>query len=88
MFYLKVLIMTKSNSNQNKQPTASSTNLPPQLPGTPEALQRAILLLGNRTKSQLGNKSRRELEELIGAYPTSEQAALWKQTLKQLARGK
>lgn len=80
--------MTKSNSDQNEQPAASSTNLPPKLPSTPEALQRAILLLGNRTKSQLGDKSRRELEELIGAYPTSDQAALWKQSLKQLARGK
>ena len=67
---------------------ARTTNLPPKLPGSPEALQRAILLLSNRTKSQLKDKSRRELEELIGAYPTSEQAALWKQNLKQLARGK
>lgn len=80
--------MTKSNSDQNEQPAASSTNLPPKLPSTPEALQRAILLLGNRTKSQLGEKPRRELEDLIGAYPTSDQAALWKQSLKQLARGK
>jgi hypothetical protein len=79
--------MTKSNTNQNKQPTVNSTNLPPKLPGSPETLQRAILLLGNRTKSQLGDKPRRELEDLIGAYPTSEQAALWKQSLKQLARG-
>ncbi len=80
--------MIKSNSNQNKQPTVSSANLPPRLPNTLEALQRAILLLGNRTKSQLKDKSRQELEDLIGAYPTSDQAALWKQTLKQLARGK
>jgi hypothetical protein len=79
--------MTKSNTNQNKQPTVNPANLPPKLPGSPETLQRAILLLGNRTKSQLKDKSRRELEELIGAYATSEQAALWKQTLKQLARG-
>lgn len=79
--------MTKSNTNQNKQPAASSTNLPPKLPSTPEALQRAILLLGNRTKSQLGEKPRRELEDLIGAYPTSDQAAWWKQSLKRLARG-
>ena len=27
-------------------------------------------------------------EDLIGAYPTSDQAALWQQNLKQLARGK
>jgi hypothetical protein len=80
--------MTKGNTNPNKQPCANSTNLPPKLPGTSEALQRAILLLGNRTKSELGDKSRAELQNLIGAYPTSEQAALWKQTLKQLVRGK
>ena len=80
--------MSDSNTNQNKQPTVNSANLPPKLPGRAEALQRAILLLGNRTKSQLTDKSRRELEELIGAYPTSEQAALWKQSLKQLARAK
>jgi hypothetical protein len=80
--------MPKSNTNENNQPTTSSANLPPKLPGTAEALQRAILLLGNRTKSQLGDKSRGELENLIGAYPTSsEQAALWKKTLKQLVRG-
>jgi hypothetical protein len=77
-----------AKSNKDKQPIISSTNLPPKLPGTPEALQRAILLLGNRTKSQLGDKPRRELEDLIGAYPTSELAALWKQSLKQLTRGK
>jgi hypothetical protein len=63
----------------------TSANLPPKLPGTSEALQRAILLLGNRTKSELGDKSRRKLENLIGAYPATEEAALWKQTLKQLA---
>jgi hypothetical protein len=80
--------MTKHNTNKNKQPSANSTNLPPKLPGTSEALQRAILLLGNRTKSELGDKSRQELQALIGAYPTSEQAALWKQTLKQLVKGK
>jgi hypothetical protein len=61
--------------------------MPPKLPGTQEALQRAILLLGNRTKSHLGNKPRQELESLIGAYPSAEQAALWKQNLKQLVKG-
>jgi hypothetical protein len=80
--------MTKNNSDQNEQPTASSINLPPKLPGTSKALQRAILLLGNRTKSQLREKPRQELEDLIGAYPTSDQAALWKQNLKQLVRAK
>jgi hypothetical protein len=80
--------MTKGNTNQNKQSTGNSANLPPKIPGTSEALQRAILLLGNRTKSELGDKSRRELENLIGVYPATEEAALWKQSLKQLVRGK
>ncbi len=79
--------MPKNNTKPKEHPTVSSANLPSKLPGSPEALQRAILLLGNRTKTELGDKPRRELEDLIGAYPTSEQAALWKQTLKQLARG-
>ncbi len=57
----------------------NSGKIPPKLPGTEEAMQRAILLLSNRTKSQLRDKSRRELENLIGAYPGVEEAALWKQ---------
>jgi len=46
------------------------SDLPPKLPSTSEALQRAILLLGNRTKTELTDKSRRELEQLLGTYPS------------------
>ena len=63
-------------------------SLPLKLPGTIESLQRLICLLGNRTKGELGAKARQELESLIGIYPTVEQAALWKQNLKQLVQDK
>ena len=64
----------------------SASDLPPKLPSTSEALQRAILLLGNRTKTELTNKSRRELEQFLGTYPSAEQARAWKQRLKQLVK--
>ena len=64
----------------------SASDLPPKLPSTSEALQRAILLLGNRTKRELTDKSRRELEQLLGTYPSAEQARAWKQRLKQLVK--
>jgi hypothetical protein len=67
--------------------TNQTPNLPPKLPGTAVLLQRTILLLGNRTKGELTKKPKSELFELIGAYPTSEQAAVWKQNLKQLVKG-
>jgi hypothetical protein len=63
-----------------------ASDLPPKLPSTSEALQRAILLLGNRTKTELTDKSRCELVELLGSYPSTEQAGAWKQRLKQLVK--
>jgi hypothetical protein len=68
----------------------STTELPPKLPNTntSEALQRAVLLLGNRTKTELTDKSRRELEQLLEAYPSIEQASIWKKHLKQLSKQK
>jgi hypothetical protein len=66
----------------------STAELPPKLPNTSEALQRAVLLLGNRTKTELTDKSRRELEQLLGAYPSIEQASTWKKHLKQLSKQK
>jgi hypothetical protein len=64
----------------------STAELPPKLPNTSEALQRAVLLLGNRTKTELTDRSRRELEQLLGAYPSIEEASIWKQRLKQLSK--
>ena len=60
--------------------------LPVKIPADPVHLQRAITLLGNRTKADLQTKLRQELVELIGSYPSAEQAAIWKQALKQLLR--
>ena len=69
--------------------SASKTqSYPPQVPGSRTALERAICLLGNRTRSKLGNQAHQELVALVGAYPNVEQASLWKQYLRQVARGK
>ncbi|HIK26630.1 MAG: hypothetical protein N3E45_09365 [Oscillatoriaceae bacterium SKW80] len=63
-------------------------SFPPKIPDNPRELERAICLLGNRTKNELGTKSRLELKNLIGIYPTAEEAASWKQTLKAISKGK
>lgn len=80
--------MSKKTQPKSQLNTQTQLNLPPQIPGTTEDLQRLILLLGNRTKADLTTKTKRELIALIGAYPTSEQAAAWKQNLKQLVKVK
>ncbi len=71
----------KSQSKSNKP------KLPPLVPRESEELQRAICLLGNRTKGELGTKPRAELTDLIGSYPkTVEEAAEWKAALRQVAK--
>lgn len=59
------------------------TSLPPRLPQNRQELDRAILLLGCRKQTELGMRTRRELAELIGVYPTVEEAALWKRLLRR-----
>lgn len=59
---------------------------PPLVPNTAEGLERAIMLLGNRTQASLKRKLRDELEELVGAYPNPAQAAAWKQVLARLRK--
>jgi hypothetical protein len=54
-----------------KDVPSSASDLPPKLPRTSEALQRARLLLGNRTKTELTDKSRREREPLLATYPSA-----------------
>ena len=44
----------------------------------------AEMLLGNRWRSELNNKARKELEALVGCYPTANQASAWKSALKSL----
>ncbi|MFP4338391.1 MAG: hypothetical protein ACLFQP_10720 [Halothece sp.] len=68
--------------------SSTPSDLPPQIPGTPGGLQRAICLLGNRTKSDLNPKSRQELIQLLGTYPNVKQAQQWKQSLKQVTKGR
>lgn len=80
---------TNKRKTQPQPSTATPTNnLPPLIPGTAEGLQRAIILLGSRVKGELTTKPKQELVELIGTYPTPEQAAVWKSQLKQLTKGK
>ena len=53
-----------------------TTTLPNKIPIGREQVERAITLLGNRVKSELQTKARQELVELIGAYPSVEQASI------------
>ena len=61
-------------------------DLPPKLPEEAEGLNRVICLLGNRMMSDLKDKGRKELTQLIGVYPTLEQAGTWKQALTKQYR--
>ncbi len=62
--------------------------LPPQIPQFEEKLERAICLLGSRTKVELSSKSAQELVALMGCYPNPQEAAVWKQYLKQRVKSK
>ena len=78
---------TKKTKTKSPPTTTPTNNLPPVIPGTAEGLQRAIVLLGSRAKGELTNKPKGELMELIGTYPSPEQAVAWKSQLKQLNKG-
>lgn len=60
--------------------------LPPQVPQTLPELERAIMLLGSRTKVGLGPKAQQELDQLLGASPSQKQAVIWKTALSRLRR--
>ncbi len=62
--------------------------LPPQIPQSKGELERAISLLGNRIQAELKSTPAQELVELIGRYPSPEEATVWKQSLKQMTRPK
>lgn len=57
-------------------------DLPPRLPTIPAELERAIMLLGCRAKSDLRGPVKLELEQLVGAYPSTSEANRWKRALK------
>ncbi len=61
--------------------------LPPTIPGNKNQLKRTITLLGNRAKSEkLNSSTKKELIELVGAYPDSKTAQEWKNFLKKLVK--
>ena len=58
---------------------------PPKVPEELPALERAIMLLGERAKGNIKLKLRDELAHLLGHAPKSEeQAAAWKSELKRM----
>ena len=72
----------------DKQHSLDLPALPPRLPQNEEELKRAIILLGNRKQVELKTDARRQLESLIGVYPTVKEAALWKRVLRRACQGK
>jgi hypothetical protein len=69
------------------KPSKSDTiSLPPRLPQTKRELDRCLILLGNRKQVELRTQARRELESLIGVYPTVSEAALWKRMLRRACK--
>ena len=61
-------------------------SLPPKVPTTLAALDRLVMLLGNRSKGPLTPKPKRELEELCGVYPDPQTATRWKTELKEIRK--
>jgi hypothetical protein len=75
-------------SVNDKQNSVELLSLPPRLPQSEEDLKRAIILRGNRKQVELTTDARRQLESLIGVYPTIKEAALWKRVLRRACQGK
>jgi hypothetical protein len=57
--------------------------LPPRLPENSRELERAIMLLGERKKTELDTQARNELLHLLGVYPTVREASFWKRVLRR-----
>jgi hypothetical protein len=72
----------------DKLSKSDTTSLPPRLPQTERELDRCIILLGNRKQVELKTHARRELESLLGVYPTVSEAALWKRVLRRACKGR
>ncbi len=67
-----------------KAPDLLSLSFPPKIPDRHEERERAIVLLGNRSRGELKEKARQELTSLLDSYPDPETAKLWKQSLRQV----
>ena len=72
----------------DKQNSVGLPSLPPRLPQNEAELKRTIILLGNRKQVELKTDARRQLESLIGVYPTIQEAALWKRVLRRACQAK
>lgn len=75
-----------------KRPSIPKTRpAPSKFPNDPEQLLRAITLLGARWQGDLRASRREQLVDLVGDYPTQDEALVWKQFLKaaraQLLKG-
>jgi hypothetical protein len=78
----QTLIMAKAKKAQAKAPKLS---LPPILPEKRQLVERAIMLLGSRAKGlELSASTRKELQSIVGAYPSPTTAADWKRNLKSV----
>ena len=71
------------NVMKDKRSNLNAISLPPRLPQNRQELDRAIILLGCRKQAELSTRTQHELIELIGVYPTVEEAALWKRVLRR-----
>ena len=69
---------------KHKEPARHDSDLPPSVPATLPALDRAIVLLGNRAKGELRASVRAELSTLVGTYPDPPTALRWKTALKSI----
>ena len=72
----------------DKRKSVDLPSLPPRLPQNEAELKRTIILLGNRKQVELKTDARRQLESLIGVYPSIKEAALWKRVLRRAYQGK
>jgi len=72
----------------DKEKSVDLPSSPPRLPQNEEELRRTIILLGNRKQVELKTDARRQLESLIGVYPTIKEATLWKRVLRRACQGK
>ena len=68
---------------KDKQNKSAEISLPPRMPQNRQELDRSIILLGNRKQNELSAEARRELESLLGVYPTIKEAAIWKRELRR-----
>ena len=71
---------------KKKQSSSDTISLPPRLPQNEAELKRTIVLLGNRKQFELKSDTRRQLESLIGVYPTIKEATLWKRVLRRACK--